>query len=72
MDLEVFLNLSFVFGKSDQPLLEVITNHFSRRTNKRPEILADLITGSTNPGTFNQILRKAVFRCFWTLRSFEN
>ena len=48
-----------------------VTNHFLRRTNKRPEILADLITGSTNPGTFNRILRKAVFWCFWTLRSFK-
>ena len=42
-----------------------------RRTNKRPEILADLITGSTNPGTFNRSLRKVVFRCFGTLRSFK-
>ena len=52
LDLGIFLILSFWLKKCKNPIL--------RLTNKRPEILADLITASTNPGTFNRILRKAV------------
>ena len=49
---EIFLGVFLAFGptSANSPIL--------RRTNKRPEILADLITGSPNPGTFNWILRK--------------
>ena len=63
LDFEIFLILS-LFRKSDKPLLEVITNHFLRRTNKRPEILADLITGSTIPGRLIGFFEKRFFGVF--------
>ena len=54
--LRFFKKLSFGATNAKNPIL--------RRTNKRPKILADLITGSTDPGTFKRILRKVFFGVF--------
>ena len=71
--LGIFLAVPRVVGENilDVCILEKMTNHFLRNPDKRPEILSDGVNIRENPGTFNRILRKTVFWCFWTLISFE-